>query len=72
MGNGLSAQARAQECHSLDSEYNAGDYPAGRPVYIPTRKQYLPQVIDVNRGTCYDAIEADPRLAFREAPKYRC
>ena len=68
VGNGLSAQARDQECHSPDSEYSPGDYLAGRPVYIPTRTQYLPQVIDVNRGTCYDEIGADPRLAFRGAP----
>ena len=32
------------------------------------RTPYLPNIIDVDRRTCYDAVGADPRLAFLGAP----
>lgn len=65
--NVLSASDR--QCQSPDSEYNPGDCLTGGPVYIPTtRTPYLPQVVDVDRRTCYDAMGADPRLAFCGAP----
>ena len=51
-------------------QYHPGYYPSG-PDYLPCRQQspWRPQYIDIpDRRSCYDAIGADPRVAFRGAP----
>ena len=51
-------------------QYHPGYYPSG-PDYLPSRQQspWRPQYIDIpDRRSCYDAIGADPRVAFRGAP----
>ena len=50
------------------SEYDPGNGPSDRPVYIPTGTPYLPQPHNVEKKTCYEAVEADPRTAFSGAP----
>ena len=50
------------------SEYDPGNGPSDRPVYIPTGTPYLPQPHNVEKKTCYEAVAADPRTAFCGAP----
>ena len=50
------------------SEYDPGNGPSDRPVYIPTGTPYLPQPHNVEKKTCYEAVAADPRTAFSGAP----
>ena len=52
-------------------EYVPPGLQPGGPTYVPTKiptTPYLPQCLEVNRRTNYDAIAADPRLTFRGAP----
>lgn len=56
---------------SLVEEYVPPGLQPGGPTYVPTTiptTPYLPQCLEVNRRTNYDAIAADPRLTFRGAP----
>ena len=53
---------------SPDQEYNPGEVPEDRPLYIPTMRPYLPQPHHTDKRTCYEAMAADPRLAFCGAP----
>ena len=57
-----------QSFQSPDQEYNPGEVPEDRPVYIPTMRPYLPQPHHTDKRTCYEAMAADPRLAFCGAP----
>ena len=57
-----------QSLQSPDQEYNPGAVPENRPVYIPTRRPYLPQPHHADTRTCYEAMAADPRLAFCGVP----
>ena len=57
-----------QSFQSPDQEYNPGEVPEDRPVYIPTMRLYLPQPNHTDKRTCYEAMAADPRLAFCGAP----
>ena len=57
-----------QSLQSPDQEYNPGEVPEDRPVYIPTMRPYLPQPHQSDKRTCYEATAADPRLAFCGAP----
>ena len=59
-----------QSFQSPDQEYNPGEVPEDRPVYIPTMRPYLPQPHHTDKRTCYEAMAADPRLAFCGAPSY--
>ena len=57
-----------QSLLSPDQEYNPGEVPEDRPVYIPTMRPYLPHSHHTDKRTCYEAMAADPRLAFCGAP----
>ena len=57
-----------QSFQSPDQEYNPGEVPEDRPVYIPTMRPYLPQPHHTDKRTCYEAMAADPGLAFCGAP----
>ena len=57
-----------QSFQSPDQEYNPGEVPEDRQVYIPTMRPYLPQPHHTDKRTCYEAMAADPRLAFCGAP----
>ena len=57
-----------QSLQSPDQEYNPGEVPEDRPVYIPTIRPFLPQPHHTDKRTCYEAMAADPRLAFCGAP----
>ena len=57
-----------QSLQSPDQEYNPGEVPEDRSVYIPTMRPYLPQPYHTDKRTYYEAMAADPRLAFCGAP----
>ena len=57
-----------QSLQSPDQEYNPGEVPEDRQVYIHTMRPHLPQPRHNDKRTCYDAMAADPRLAFCGAP----
>ena len=62
--------ARQIFLHDTPPQYHPGYYPSG-PNYLPYRQQspWRPQYIDIpDRRSCYAAIGADPRVAFRGAP----
>ena len=47
-----------QSLQSPDQEYNRGEVPEDRPVYIPTMRPYLPQPHHTDKRTCNDAMAA--------------